>query len=289
MTAPAIAHRIGTALTHVLLLAGLLTGPSAVRGQGTAVNCAVAEFRALALDTHDASQREQRAQSWLDQNLPACNLAQLRALGSNRGAWLGVADSASLAGKIDGAIERRIRDNPDEVKALFSPAPAPAADVKSTASGETPATPRTRIVGPGTPAVVTGGGTTPVPVAVPVPVVVPAEKPAVDPSKFSDKQRQAVREHYERSVVAGDCPPNLQARNGLCESVNPIRLWRVGQSLPVTATVQELPASLISQLGPLPESIRPVRLGVDILMIDASRRVLDALPDLGSPRAAGAR
>jgi hypothetical protein len=36
-------------------------------------------------------------------------------------------------------------------------------------------------------------------------------------------------------------------------------------------------------------NIRVVRLGVDILLIDPDRRVLDAILDLGSPRAANAR
>ncbi|MEN9773288.1 MAG: hypothetical protein RL322_358 [Pseudomonadota bacterium] len=264
-------------------------------------NCSVSEFRALTLDTHDARQREERARRWLDQNLRACNLAQLRALGSNRGAWLGVADTATIAGQIDGAIERRIRDNPDEVKALFAPAPAPAATVQSTSSGTTPAAPRTRMVGPGTPAITGGTTVTPVPVPVAVPVPAAASPPAEgnpptrpaapkpDPSRFSDQQKQSVREHYEQSVVAGDCPPPLQARDGLCETANPIRLWRVGQTLPVTAVIQDLPAALLKLLGTPPEGIRAVRLGTDILLIDARRTVLDAMPDLGSPRAASAR
>jgi len=263
--------------------------------------CSVSEFRALTLDTHDARQREERAGRWLEQNLRACNLAQLRALGSNRGAWLGVADTATIAGRIDGAIERRIRDNPDEVKALFAPAPAPAATVQNTSSGTTPAAPRTRMVGPGTPAIAAGTTVTPVPVPVAVPVPAPAgtqaegnppaqaAAPKADPSRFSDQQKVSVREHYERSVVAGDCPPPLQAREGLCETANPIRLWRVGQALPVTAVIQDLPAPLLKLLGTLPEGIRAVRLGTDILLTDARRTVLDALPDLGSPRAASAR
>lgn len=313
-------------------LAIALAFATTARGQEAPSDCSVAEFRALALDTHDPRTREERAKAWLDGNLRACNLAQLRALGSNRGAWLGVADTATLAGRIDGAIERRIRENPDEVKALFSPAPAPAASTQSVASGETPAAPRQRIVGPGTPAVVSGAAPTPVPV--PVPVAVPVQPPgitttpgasatttavpaapsastvapaistgaapspaaaaapalpAAPPSRFTDAHRLAVREHYERSVVAGPCPPPLQARGEVCETVNAIRLWKVGDPLPVTANFQDVPASLGSLLSPLSTGLRPIRLGNDILLIDANRRVADAILDLGGPRTPGAR
>jgi len=262
----------------------------------------VAEFRALALDTHDARSREERANRWLDGNLRACNLAQLRALGSNRGAWLGVADTATLAGRIDGAIERRIRENPDEVKALFSPAPAPEASTQSVASGETPVAPRQRIVGPGTPAVVSGGAGAPVAVAVPVPVPVqpataapPSPAPAVAPTtpeppgQFTDTHKATVRAYYERSVVAGDCPPPLQARAGLCETVNPIRLWRIGDPLPVTAQFQDVPPALESLLSPFRPGLKVIRLANDVLLIDPARRVIDAIIDLGSPRTPAAR
>lgn len=276
------------------LLAGFIACAAllpATWAQTPANECSVAEFRALALDTHDAKAREERANRWLDGNLRVCNLGQLRALGSNRGAWLGVADTATLAGRIDGAIERRILENPDEVKALFSPAPAREASTQSTASGETPPAPRSRIVGPGTPAAVSGGAATPVPIPVPVPVPVqqaPGDQPASPerPARFSDAQRESVRSHYERSVVAGDCPPPLQVRNGRCESLNPIRLWRLGEPLPVTAVLQDVPESLGAALSPIQPGLSPARLGNDILLIDSKRRVADAIVDLGSPRPA---
>jgi hypothetical protein len=307
-----ILNRPGVAWLPAGLSALLAFAPIA-RAQPQANECSVAEFRALALDTHDSRLREDRANRWLDENLKACNLAQLRALGSNRGAWLGVADTATLAGRIDGAIERRVRENPDEVKALFSPAPAQEAPPRSTASGETPAAPRTRIVGPGTPAVVSGSPGAPAAIAVPVPVPVPVQTaagsaagpapagapsaggpaaqaaPPEPPARFAEGHREAVRNHYERSVVAGECPPTLQARARVCESVNPIRLWRIGDPLPVTAAFQGVPPGLESALPPLRTGLSVVRLGNDILLIDPNRRVIDAITDLGSPRAASAQ
>jgi hypothetical protein len=98
-----------------------------------------------------------------------------------------------------------------------------------------------------------------------------------------------VRNHYERSVVAGECPPTLQARARVCESVNPIRLWRIGDPLPVTAAFQGVPPGLESALPPLRTGLSVVRLGNDILLIDPNRRVIDAITDLGSPRAASAQ
>jgi hypothetical protein len=279
---------------RIAVFAGICLAPLLALGQpATGPGCSVAEFRALALDTHDPRLREERALKWLDTHLRDCNLAQLRALGSNRSAWLGVAETATLAGRIDGAIERRIQDNPDEVKALFSPAPAPGESVQSTASGETPAAPRARIVGPGTPAV--AGSAAAVAVPVPVPVVVPAAPApgpappsAPPPPRFADEDRRVVRDHYEASVVAGECPPQLQALDGVCRSPNALRLWRLNDLLPITAITQDLPGGLLMPILRTP-NIRAVRLGVDILLIDPDRRVIDAIIDLGSPRAASAR
>jgi hypothetical protein len=290
-----LAAAAGIGLAPIMASAQPVAGPAAASPAPAGAGCSVAEFRALALDTHDARLREERALKWLDAHLRDCNLAQLRALGSNRGAWLGVAETATLAGRIDGAIERRIQDNPDEVKALFSPAPAPAESVQSTASAETPITPRARIVGPGTPAVAGApGAASPVPVPIPVPVPVPIPPAPVQPPSppappaFADEDRRIVRNHYEASVVAGDCPPLLQPREGVCQSVNPVRLWRLNAPLPVTSILQDLPGGLLMPILKVP-NIRVVRLGVDILLIDPDRRVLDAILDLGSPRAANAR
>ncbi len=298
---------VGLLAGACLLLVSPWTGqaqpaPAAVTAPAVAAGpsgCSVSEFRALALDTHDPRLREERALKWLDAHLRDCNLAQLRAIGSNRGAWMGVAETATLAGRIDSAIERRIQDNPDEVKALFGPAPAPPESVQSTASGETPIAPRSRIVGPGTPAIAGGAGPTAVPVPVPVPVPVaaaaatpgsagptPTAPPA--PPRFADEDRKLIRDYYETSVVAGECPPNLQARDGVCRSANPIRLWRMNELLPVTAVTQDLPSNLALPILRTP-NVRVVRLAVDILLIDPERRVIDAIVDLGSPRAASAR
>jgi hypothetical protein len=70
--------------------------------------------------------------------------------------------------------------------------------------------------------------------------------------------------------------------------VNPVRLWRLNAQLPVTSILQDLPGGLLMPILKVP-NIRVVRLGVDILLIDPDRRVLDAILDLGSPRAANAR
>lgn len=85
--------------------------------------CLIAEFRTLALDTHDPTERERVVRQWLRRNLPGCSLEKLTLMGSNRAAWLGTADSATIMGKIDTAIEARVQDNPALLAQLFDALP----------------------------------------------------------------------------------------------------------------------------------------------------------------------
>lgn len=85
--------------------------------------CLIAEFRTLALDTHDPTERERVVRQWLRRNLAGCSLEKLTLIGSNRAAWLGTADSATIMGKIDTAIEARVQDNPALLAQLFDALP----------------------------------------------------------------------------------------------------------------------------------------------------------------------
>ncbi len=107
--------------------------------------CLVADFRALALQTHDPRERAKATSDWLRTNGSACTAAQLGTLASNRAAWLGNADSPGLMGMIDGMLETL------EAKAVKAPAsaalpapvtaplPAAGASASASAAGATPA------------------------------------------------------------------------------------------------------------------------------------------------------
>lgn len=85
--------------------------------------CLLAEFRRLALDTHDPTERERVIRQWLRANLQGCSLEKLTLIGSNRAAWLGTADSPIITGKIDTAIEAKVQDNPALLAQLFDATP----------------------------------------------------------------------------------------------------------------------------------------------------------------------
>ncbi len=100
--------------------------------------CLVAQFKTLALDTHDPTQRERVVIDWLRRNLPGCSLEKLTLIGSNRASWLGTADSATIMGKIETAIEARVQDNPALLQQLFDATPRSFAPSVETIRTEPP-------------------------------------------------------------------------------------------------------------------------------------------------------
>lgn len=134
--------------------------------------CLVADFRTLALDTHDPRERFTKVRDWLRANGSACTAAQLGVLASNRAAWLGNADTPALMGMVDGMIETL------EAKQALT---AAASSVKTAANA--PATPpATETVTAGTPPPRTAAAPNPAAAAPAIaPVVVPVAVPAAAP------------------------------------------------------------------------------------------------------------
>lgn len=94
-----------------------------------APDCIIAEFRTIALETHDPDQRDARAQDWVRKNAQACSLAKINFIGANRSAWMGSADNPRLAGMIDIVIEAKLLENPgllSQLSTLYGPPAAPA-------------------------------------------------------------------------------------------------------------------------------------------------------------------
>ncbi len=114
--------------------------------------CLVAEFRTMALKTHDVGQRVERVEAWLRKHGSSCTKQQLDAIKNNRPAWLGAADSPEVMGIIDGMLEAKISSNP-ELMAQFYEAkgrePVTTADAfSSTGYRPRPPPPPAKVVAP---------------------------------------------------------------------------------------------------------------------------------------------
>ncbi len=141
--------------------------------------CLVADFRALALQTHDPRERAKETGDWLRANGSACTAAQLGTLASNRAAWLGNADSPGLMGMIDGMLES-LEAKAAKAASAAAAMPAPSANVAGAASAAAAAPNAVTTAGAPpprtTPAPAANGAVAPVVVPVVVPGA-PATKP----------------------------------------------------------------------------------------------------------------
>jgi hypothetical protein len=276
------------------------TRPAAPRPAAPAGNCLVSEFRGMALGTHDVAERGRQATEWLRRNASACSEDQLRLISSNRSAWMGTADTPQLMGLVDGALEARLKNQPEKLLQMFAAAPQRASGSETMRSGEL--APRPAPVVTGTPAVVTAapppvpvpgaaagptGATPPPPGGTPPPPggttsnTAPAKAPEVG-KHFSTELRGAVREHFTANRGNGPCPPGVVLKSGRCEAAQSERVWKIGQPLASGSSLKELPATLLEKLGPAPANHRYVQLDADLLLIhNDTRMVVDAVLDLG--------
>ena len=98
---------------------------------------------------------------------------------------------------------------------------------------------------------------------------------------FKEEQRVVVREYYGEQFRGGHCPPGLAKKNNGCMPPGQAKKWQVGQPLPRTVVVYEVPQPVLVQLGPPPSGHRYVRVAADILLIAVgSSLVVDAIQDL---------
>jgi hypothetical protein len=87
--------------------------------QAIQASCFVAQFKSLALKTHQPQMRASMAEQWLRKNALACTSAQLSALQSNSPNWLGTALTMEVAAILEGAIEAKIAGNPALMGKLY--------------------------------------------------------------------------------------------------------------------------------------------------------------------------
>jgi hypothetical protein len=265
-----------------------------------ASNCLVTEFRAIALGTHDLKERGSKAADWLRRNLAGCSEEQVRIIYANRSNWLGHAESIQLTSQIEGALEARLRNKPEQLAQLFSAPPRPAASETVRAGDLAPAP--APVVG-GTPAVLQGAGPAAAPVvaggpaAAPVVAGTPPGRPATpisaadkkpEPGKFFEPGlRKSIQDYFTANRGNGPCPAGLVLKNARCESSQAQRSWKIGQALPASLSTRPLPARLLEALGPTPQGHSYVQVDGDILLLaEDGKTVVDAVLDLGqiSPR-----
>ena len=275
-------------------------GAAAAAPVRPAPNCLVTEFRAMALGTHDLKERGSKAAEWLRRNLAGCSEEQVRIIYANRSNWLGHADSIQLTSLIEGALESRLRNKPEQLAQLFSAPPRPAASETVRAGDLAPAP--APVVG-GTPAVLQGAGPAAAPVVAGGPAAtrvvaatppgrpatpVPAADKKPEPGKFFEPGlRKSIQDYYTANRGNGPCPAGLVLKNARCESSQAQRSWKIGQALPASLSTRPLPARLLEALGPTPQGHSYVQVDGDILLLaEDGKTVVDAVLDLGqiSPR-----
>ena len=98
---------------------------------------------------------------------------------------------------------------------------------------------------------------------------------------FNDQQRESVRRYYVREYGDGRrCPPGLAKKNNGCLPPGQVH-YTVGQPLPRTVTVYQVPQPVIVQLPVTPPGYRYVRVGNDILLVSPqSQLVVDVIAGL---------
>ena len=90
--------------------------------------CLVGEFRLIALNTPDPSQRKSFAEAWIKDQAKFCTIAKLLSIRNNRAQWLGTADSITIDAELDIQLEIALEKNDETFAALYGlklPPPPP--------------------------------------------------------------------------------------------------------------------------------------------------------------------
>jgi hypothetical protein len=161
---------------------GATPATAAAPAPATAAGCQVAQFKGLALGTHDPGERAGRVQAWLQQNTATCSVEQLEAIRGNAASWLGPALSVDITVLIDGALESRGAGSARSLGKLYDPAgkDTPAATTQSVQTGP----PRAPVVQPMVNNGLLSGSAPAAPAVVvaPAPVLQPPSAPSSAPA-----------------------------------------------------------------------------------------------------------
>lgn len=89
-------------------------------------------------------------------------------------------------------------------------------------------------------------------------------------SYFSQDRAKKVNDYYSaRASKAKHCPPGLAKKNNGCQAPGQAKKWVKGKPLPADVVYYNVPNALLYELGKTPVGQKIVRVGEDILLINA--------------------
>jgi len=92
---------------------------------------------------------------------------------------------------------------------------------------------------------------------------------------FNDTQRGAVRSYFVNTHGRGNCPPGLAKKNNGCLPPGQAKKrYAVGQPLPSTVTIADLPRDLATRIGPVPSGYRYGMVDGDMIILAIPTRVV---------------
>ncbi len=288
---------------------------SAKTGSGP---CLIAEFRLMALTTHDPQERQNKSIEWLQQNNSNCSLLQLSILHSSKAALMGTSDSMALSAVFDTIMEKRLANNPEALNRYYRPeVQAPArSKVESASAGPEAGAAKPAAGGAAPPAGAAGalaagalpgvlpGAAGPAATASPnININLGGPKPEEDMSRkmplpteplfvfapeygapmlnyFGKIRRQFARTFFMETLSPGKCPEGMTWRTDKCEATIKVS-WRFGEKVPQGAKTFPVEPKLIEKLNFDP-GYTFIRIGADILALERDTgKIADAIMNLG--------
>jgi hypothetical protein len=99
---------------------------------------------------------------------------------------------------------------------------------------------------------------------------------------FGDRERAAVRNHYVKTHGRGNCPPGLAKKNNGCLPPGQAKKrYTVGEPLPASVVVVDLPTDISIRLGSPPRGYRYGLVDGDVVkLVLGTALVVDAIDGL---------
>jgi hypothetical protein len=278
--------------------------------------CLIAEFRLLALTTHDPQERQNKSIEWLQKNNANCSPMQLSILHSSKAALMGTADSMALSAAFDAIMEKRMANNPEALNRYYRPEAQGPARSKTESAAAGADTGAAKPAGPGAAPTAVGAVVVPTPVAMPgnAGAAAPANQnininmggakpPEEDMSRkmplpseplfafppdlgapllnyFGKIRRQFARSFFMETLTPGKCPEGMTWRSDKCEANLKVS-WRFGEKVPQGVKTYPVEPKLIEKLNFDP-GYTFVRVGGDILALERDTgKIADAILNLG--------
>jgi hypothetical protein len=281
--------------------------------------CLIAEFRLLALTTHDPQERQNKSIEWLQKNNANCSSVQLSILHSSKAALMGTADSIALSATLDAIMEKRMANNPEALNRYYRPevqgpgrsktetaaaGPDSGAAKPAGSGGAPPSVAAVGAVLAPTPGMLPGAGGAAAPAnqnininlggakppeedmsrKMPLPneplFVFPPDVGAPMLNYFGKIRRQFARSFFMETLSPGKCPEGMTWRSDKCEA-NLKVAWRFGEKVPQGVKTYPVEPKLIEKLN-FDAGYTFVRIGGDILALERDTgKIADAILNLG--------